>query len=304
MQPPSTILMIQPAAFGFNPLTDVFGSLSHLSPKHILERALDEFDIMVNSLLQCHINVLVAGDTVAPTKPAAIFPANWFCTMPNGSVTVFPMYSPNRRAEKRDDILMALSRQFVVKDMLDLGEYETEGLFLEGTASMAIDHEGQIIYACLTGRTHKTLVQHFARYHGYRAMAFTATSDNGQPIHYTNDILSIGERFAVLCETAIENEFERIAVKQLLSTTGHTLIPVSIEQALQFAANIVQVKNTKGDNILILSKQAFNSLTREQLKKLHSFGELLTVAIPTIENIGGSGIGSMVAPVFLAAKGK
>ncbi len=301
MQAASIILMIQPAAFGVAPQTCIFGSYSHLSPATIHQQALEEFDAMVNSLLQNNINVLVAGDTASPQKPAAVFPANWFCTNSNGVITVFPLQHNYRRAEKRDDILLALSARFSVNDVLDLSEYEAEGFFLEGTAGMVMDHNNKIIYSCIAPCTHKMLLQHFARYHGYRVMRFT-TAENGLRSNYTNNILSIGDQFAVLCEAAIHDEFERIAIKQLLSTTHHTIIPVSTEQAQQFAANMIQVKNTTGDDIIILSQQAFNSLTREQLKKLHSFAKLVPVAIPTIESIGCNSVAGMVAPVFLSPK--
>lgn len=301
MQAASTILMIQPGAFGFDQQTGAFGPLSHLPAHVILERALEEFDIMVNTLLQHHIDVLVAGDTTPP-KPAAIFPANWFCTNNKGIITVFPLHASGRRMEKRDDILLALSQKFIVNDVLDLGEYEAEGFFLEGTASMVIDHPNKIIYAGISPYTHKTLLQHFARFHGYRAMAFTAMTENDRPVNYTNNILSIGERFAILCEAAIKDEFERIAIRQLLSTTGHTIIPVSIEQAQQFAANITEIKNTRGENIIVLSRQAFNSLTHEQVHKLYSFGKLVVVPIPTIETIGRNSVSSMMAPIYLQEK--
>lgn len=304
MQAPTTILMIQPSAFGFNLQAgggNGYKQYSHLSASAIQEKALEEFDVLVHALLQNHINVLVAGDTT-PAKPSALYPGHWLSTTSNGIITVFPLQAANRRAEKRDDILLALSKKYTVADVLDLGEYEPENFFLEGTASMAIDHKNKIIYACLSEYTHKTLLQYFARYHNYRAMAFTARFDKHSPVAHTNTILSIGNKFAVICEAAIKDEFERIAVVQLLSTTGHTIIPVSIEQAQQFAGNMLQVQNTKGEEIIVLSKQAFNSLTREQINKLQSFGSLLVVPIPIIENIGGSGIASMMVPVFLPPK--
>ena len=304
MQAAATILMIQPAAFGFNLQAgggNGYKQYSHLPAKAIQEKALEEFDALVHALLKNDINVLVASDTV-PAKPSALYPGHWLCTTSNGIITVFPLQAANRRAEKRDDILLALSNKYAVTDVLDLGEYEPENFFLEGTASMAIDHKNRIIYACLSDYTHKTLLQYFARYHNYRAMAFTASFDKQLPVTHTNTILSIGNKFAVICEAAIKDEFERIAVVQLLSTTGHTIVPVSIEQAQQFAGNMLQVQNTKGEEIIVLSKQAFNSLTREQINKLQLFGTLLVVSIPVIENIGGAGIASMMAPIFLPLK--
>ena len=60
----------------------------------------------------------------------------------------------------------------------------------------------------------------------------------------------MGEEFAILCEEAIEEEWELIAVRQLLESTGHSIIPITREQMHAFAGNMLQVKNKKGENFL------------------------------------------------------
>ncbi len=301
----STILMIRPAAFGFNRETAESNSFQHWSnspAQSLQELAEAEFDSVVDTLTEHGINVLVVEDTPEPAKPDAVFPNNWFCTMENGVISLFPLFAANRRIEKRDDIPIALSKKFNVADYLDWSEYETEGFFLEGTGSMVMDHDNRIIYAGLSVRTHKILLEKFARFHQYRVMWFTARDENNQLIFHTNLVMSIGEKFAVVCEAAIKDEFERVAVIQLLSTTGHHVIPVSTDQMKSYAANLLEIKNNKGKRYIVIGKPALESLTREQVKKLSSYATLLPVNIPTIERVGGGGVRSMMVEIFLEPK--
>lgn len=296
--------MVRPACFGFNrqtAITNAFQQLPQTIPTAaIQEKALQEFDSMVAQLQQHNINVLVVNDTQEPVKPDAVFPNNWLGTTHSGIITLFPMQAVNRRAEKRDDILVALTKKYTVTDVLDWSEFEADGFYLEGTGSMVMDHDNKIIYACLCDRTHKSLLQKYAHYHHYRVMAFTATDESDFPIYHTNVMLSVGQGFAVLAEAAIKNEFERVAVTQLLLATGHIVIPLSTDQLKSFAGNILQVHNTKGESIIVLSKQALQSLTQEQVKKLQQFGKLLPISIPTIEAVGGGGVRCMMAEIFLS----
>ena len=100
----STILMIRPAAFAFNEQTaanNFFQSRDAAGNADLQQQVLAEFDNMVQRLVEHDIEVIVIDDTPEPPKPDAIFPNNWLCTFPSGVVSVFPMYAPNRRIEKK-----------------------------------------------------------------------------------------------------------------------------------------------------------------------------------------------------------
>ena len=301
----STILMVRPAAFGFNWETagnNYFQTNPGISKEELQQTALAEFDNMVQTLRNHSIHVIVIEDTKEPAKPDAVFPNNWLSTTPEGLVIVFPMYAPNRRAEKRDDILEQLEREFVVKDVQDWSEYEVEGRFLEGTGSMVIDHDEKMIFACISERTSMPLLEKFASSNHYQAIVFLATDKNGNPVYHTNVVLAMGEGFCVLCEEAIEEEWELIAVRQLLQSTGHTIIPITRDQMHAFAGNMLEVKNSKGENILVMSQAAFNSLRKEQKTLLEAYAKLLSVAVPTIEAVEGGSVRCMMAEIFLEKK--
>ena len=298
----STILMVRPAAFGYNEETaanNFFQQRSAGTGQALQKQALAEFDRLAEQLRTAEVDLLIIEDTAAPAKPDAIFPNNWLSTSPGGQVFVYPMYAPLRRAEKREDILQELAKRFVVLDLQDWSEYEAEGRFLEGTGSMVIDHTNQLIYAAISERTNLSVLEKFAATNGYQAIVFLATDEEGRPVYHTNVMMALGEQFAVLCEEAIEEEWEQIAVRQLLESTQHTIIPISRKQMKQFAGNMLELRNRKGESLLLLSHTAFGALTAEQRQELEKFARLLPVPVPTIEQAGGGSVRCMVAEIFL-----
>lgn len=298
----STILMVRPAAFGFNAETaanNYFQSNPDISKQEIQQRALTEFNLMAETLRSHDINLLIIDDTKVPPKPDAIFPNNWLSTSPDGVLAIFPMYALNRRAEKREEILQYIAKEFLVRDVQDWSEFEVEGRFLEGTGSMVIDHENKMIYACVSERTSLSVLEKYVATNGYQAIVFLATDKNGMPVYHTNVLMALGEGFCVLCEEAIEEEWELIAVRQLLESTNHNIVPITRDQMHSFAGNMLQVKNNKGEKILIMSQTAFDSLRKEQRQMLEAYATLLPIAVPTIEEVEGGSVRCMMAEIFL-----
>jgi hypothetical protein len=294
--------MIRPAAFGFNEQTatnNFFQTNAATEQSVLQQKALAEFDGMVQLLSAHGIEVLVIEDTLDPVKPDAVFPNNWFCTFPSGVMAVFPMYAPNRRAEKRDDVLQWLTRHFDVASAQDWSEYEAEGHFLEGTGSMVIDHDNRVIYACISARTSLSLLEKFAAAHGYHAIPFHATDLTGRPVYHTNVVMCLGHGFAVVCKDAIADEMERIAVTQVLESTSHTLVYITTEQMHAFAGNMLQLQNKDGDLFLVMSRSAWNVLDAAQKKQLSSYATPLVIDVPTIEAVEGGSVRCMIAEIFL-----
>lgn len=305
MQLTDTILMIRPAAFQYNPETaanNFFQNPTSLAPHDLQQAVRQEFDAMVALLRGKGIGVIVVEDTPTPPKPDAIFPNNWFSTNNRGALNVYPMCARSRRDEKRDDILQQLYKDYRVTSFYDWSEFEADNMFLEGTGSMVVDHQNRIVYACLSPRTNAVLLEKFASVNGYKAMAFTAVDAAGKPVYHTNVILSIGEGFAVLCTESIADEFERIAVVQLLESTGHKVIPITQAQVAAFAGNVLQVKSRDGAKYIVLSQTAYDSLSEEQKEALSVYGALLPVDVSTIEKVEGGSARCMMAEIFLERK--
>ncbi|OUJ70856.1 citrulline utilization hydrolase CtlX [Hymenobacter crusticola] len=302
MQAASTVFLVRPARFSFNaetaPSNSFQQNLAALTPDAVQAQAFAEFDAAVAMLRAKGVHVLVFEDTPAPPKPDAVFPNNWLTLHPDGRVLLYPMCAPNRRHERRADILEELGRQFRITEVVDLSPHEQEGRFLEGTGSILFDHVHRVAYACLSPRTHAALFAEVAATLGYRSVAFHANDQQGHAIYHTNVMMCIGARFAVVCLASITDAQERATVAASLVGTGHELVDITPEQVAHFAGNMLTLRVATTE-LLVLSQQAFEALTAAQRQTLGRYGELVPLAIPTIETIGGGSARCMLAEVFL-----
>jgi len=304
-QNPHTLLMIRPVSFGYNPETAASNSFqkeSELSQAEVQRLALAEFDLVVSQLKEKEIPVLVFDDTIEPKKPDAIFPNNWISTHNNGLIVLYPMMAANRRRERRQDIVKALSAQFAVQEILDLSSKELEGKFLEGTGSIVFDHQHHIAYACRSPRTNEALLIELCKKIGYEVMVFDAVDEKGGAIYHTNVMMWIGEKMAAICLDAIRSEDDQEKLLTKLSETNHKVIAISYSQMNSLAGNMFEVTNSSGKSFLLMSESAHISLLPGQLKEMSKHAEPLIVSIPTIEKFGGGGIRCMVAGIYLPVK--
>mgnify|MGYP002078140438 CR=1 FL=1 len=160
---------------------------------------------------------------------------------------------------------------------------------------MVIDHANKMIYAAISERTNISVLEKFTAANGYQAIAFLATDKEGNPVYHTNVVMTIGENFAVFCEEAIEEEWELIAVRQLLESSSHTIIPITRTQMQQ----VVSSPSSGGVRFLIMSQTAFDSLRKEQKQMLEAYSQLLPIPVPTIEKAGGGSVRCMMMEIFL-----
>jgi len=299
------ILMIEPVAFGFNAqtaLNNYFQQQSHDTATEIQRKALAEFKGMVDLLRSKDVNVLVVKDTPEPHSPDSVFPNNWLSFFEGGQVVLYPMFAENRRYERRNDILEYLSDQgLIINNIDDFTFWEEQGLYLEGTGSMILDRINNIAYAALSERTSKSLFLQFCSTFDLEPVYFSAyQSVDGKrlAVYHTNVLLTVADKYAVVCPEAIDNANERKAVLDSLEKTGKEIIPITEHQMHCFAGNMLQVENVDGVKYLVLSQSAFDSLDRKQTERLSAYNELIVVPIPTIERVGGGSVRCMMAEIF------
>lgn len=300
----STVFLVRPARFSFNAETAVSNhfqqAIAELSADAIQAQAFAEFDAAVATLRGHGVHVLVFDDTPVPPKPDAVFPNNWLTLHPDGRAVLYPMCAPNRRLERRADILQELGQQYVLREVIDLSGYEAEGRFLEGTGSLIFDHEHRVVYAGISPRTDADLVHHVAATLGYRPVTFHATDAHGHAIYHTNVMMCVGGKFATVCLESIADPAEQAAVADSLTSTGHELVAISLAQVRRFAGNMLTLQPAAGGReLLVMSRSAYDSLTTAQRHTLSRHCELVPLAIPTIETIGGGSARCMLAEVFL-----
>ena len=110
--------------------------------------------ILLRNCEKQDIDVTVVEDSPDPHTPDAIFPNNWISFHESGIYCLYPMFAPNRRKERKEEVIWKLYRKnFIIISLSILPAYESENLFLEGTGSMVLDRDKRLAYACLSPRT-------------------------------------------------------------------------------------------------------------------------------------------------------
>lgn len=303
MQTTSHLLMIRPVNFGFNAETAVNNAFQSAGAgEQAQEKALAEFDIFVDELEKNGIDVTVVNDTRRPYTPDSIFPNNWISFHENGTVCLFPMYASNRRLERKPAILEAISEKFRITRTIDFSHYEGEQVYLEGTGSMVLDREKMIAYACMSPRTHSKALSDFCEKMSYQPEAFESVDAKGQSIYHTNVMMCVADKFIVICLDSLPREKEKEKLITTLKNSTKKIISISFDQMNHFAGNMLQVNNRKGEKLLIMSTQAYESLTAGQLELLGSFNKIIHSSLMTIETNGGGSARCMMAEVFLPEK--
>lgn len=295
--------MIRPVNFGFNAETAVNNAFQVKSESNdVHNKALEEFDAFVKVLRENGVDVTVVNDTPEPYTPDSIFPNNWVSFHNDGSVLLYPMYAVNRRYERKDHVLDALTGKFTIGRKIDLSEYEKENSFLEGTGSMVLDRDNKIAYACISPRTSEKVLQDFCKQMGYRAVLFHAVDANAKAIYHTNVMMCVGDQYIVICLNSISDAKERENVVSVIKGTAKTIIDITLDQMNHFAGNMLQVENKDGKKLLVMSTQAYDSLTDEQKSILQSYNPIIHSSLATIESNGGGSARCMIAEVHLPVR--
>lgn len=300
MQTTSTVLMVRPACFAFNADTAGNNPFQHddLDPAQVAVQALLEFDNYVAALREQGVQVVVVQDTPAPHTPDSIFPNNGFSTHPDGTLVLYPMQGENRRLERDKGIRAALS-PFSIRRTLDLTGSERSERFLEGTGSLVLDRTARIAYACRSIRTHDALLDDFAEQMGYRVVAFDAVDRQGVPIYHTNVMMSVGSTLALVCLASIADADQRQHLLGTLQDSGKQVLDLSFDQLERFVGNMLEVRNDRGQALLVMSRSAWHALTQEQHNHIGQHARPLVVDIDTIERTGGGSARCMLAEIYL-----
>lgn len=290
--------MIRPVQFTYNEQTAVNNAFQQSGQQNNAQvKALAEFDHFAAVLQQNGIKVTVINDTEQPHTPDSIFPNNWI-SFHADRICLYPMYAVNRRQERKPAVINYLQQQRGPLPVLDFSYFEQQQLFLEGTGSMVLDRVARKAYACLSPRTHAAVLHIFCSQMNYTPVLFDAVDENGQPIYHTNVVMCIADKYAVICLDAIAKEEEKKAVLQSLQQDGKTVIPVSWQQMNHFAGNMLQVHDNNQQPLLVMSTQAYQSLTPQQIQQLESFNRIIHAPLDTIETNGGGSARCMLAEIF------
>lgn len=292
--------MIRPVNFGFNTETAVNNAFQVAGQDaQAQQKAQEEFDGFVQTLHNNGVDVTVVNDTPEPHTPDSIFPNNWISFHADGTVCLYPMFAVNRRQERKPHVVEKLRERFIIERTYDLTTQETQNRFLEGTGSMVLDRDLKLAYACLSPRTHKTVLDEWCRNLDYQPIVFDAVDANGRPIYHTNVVMCVADRYVVICLEALPNTQEREMVTNTINQSGKELISITLEQMNRFAGNMLQVASIPGETLLVMSTQAYQALQPEQVNRLRSYNRIIHAPLYTIETNGGGSARCMMAEIFL-----
>jgi len=303
-QAPRAVVMVRPHHFTPNPQTAADNAFQRSDAgrqaHEVAQQAYAEVTEAARTLQQHGVQVHLFEDEVPGRTPDAVFPNNWFSTHAGGHVALYPMYSPNRRLERRMDVIEMLKAQYRVQDVIDYSGLEPDGLFLEGTGAMVLDHVARVAYTARSNRANAIALERFATHFNYEPLAFDAVDAQGRAVYHTNVLMCVATDFALVGLELMDDPTRRAEVRQRLEDTGREVIALTATQIGEFAGNALELSNGQ-ERLLALSSRALQSLQPQQIKVLERSLRLLPLRVPTIELAGGS-VRCMLAGVHLAPR--
>lgn len=288
VQAPAAVIMVRPHNFAVNKETASDNSFQQKpeSEERLATKAYDEIT-RAAATLEAHGVVVHLFEDNGVVTPDSVFPNNWFSTHTGGHVAIYPMKAENRRLERRFDIIEMLKARYRVQDVIDYSGLEPDGLFLEGTGAMVLDHIDRVAYAARSDRTDPIALERFCTHFNYEPMAFDAQDEDGQRIYHTNVLMCVATDFALVGLQMISNAMRRDEIIRRLERAGRQVIALTNQQIRCFAGNALELQGRQ-ERILALSTTALSSLDTRQIEEIEKSARPVALDIPTIEKSGGS----------------
>lgn len=303
VQAPAGVVMVRPHHFRPNPQTAADNAFQASDPGSgalLAAAAYAEVSGAAAALADAGVTVHLFEDSDDGATPDSVFPNNWFSTHAGGHVAIYPMFSPNRRRERRSDVIDMLKRCYRVQDVIDYSGLEEDALYLEGTGAMVLDHIDRVAYVVRSNRANAVVLERFCTHFNFEPMAFDAADREGRAVYHTNVMMCIGTGFALLAPSMIADPARRAEILARLAQSGRTVIELSEDQVRNFAANAIELATPSG-LLLALSARALASLAAHQLAMIERSARILALPVPNIELAGGS-VRCMLAGVHLTAR--
>jgi hypothetical protein len=208
---------------------------------------------------------------------------------------LYPMFAKNRRQERKQSVIDAVKANLDINEVIDFTHFEDNHQYLEGTGSMVLDRTNKIAYACLSERTDEELFASFCTKMKYKPVLFHAHDQRGLMIYHTNVLMCMAEHYVVICLDAVYDPKEKEQLVHEFAATQKEIIDISFDQMDHFCGNMLQVKNKRGEHFLVMSTQAYQHLSPEQVSRLESYQPIIHSDITTIETLGGGSARCMMA---------
>ncbi|MCQ4628671.1 amidinotransferase [Shinella sp. CPCC 100929] len=280
--------MVRPRHFTVNTETAADNSFQVLADtgENLAVAAYDEISRAAQTLESHGVAVHLFEDEGKQT-PDSVFPNNWFSTHAGGHVAIYPMKAESRRRERRSDVIEMLKTHYRVQDVIDYSGLEPDGLFLEGTGAMVLDHIDRVAYAVRSDRTDPIALERFCTHFNFEPMVFDARDGNGVPVYHTNVLMCVATGFAMIGTGMMSDPKRRDEVIARLERSGRSIVALSNAQIENFAGNALELQGKDG-RILALSTTALAVLDAGQRATIEESARIVALDIPTVERAGGS----------------
>lgn len=296
VQSPRAVVLIRPHLFHPNPETALDNAFQRVGTVDVAAAAYEASTNMARALERAGVRVHLFEDETS-AYPDSVFPNNWFSTHAGGRIAVYPMFAANRRGERRQDVIELLKRDYRVQEVVDYSGFEQDGMFLEGTGAMVLDHIARIAYTARSRRADPVLLERFCTTFGYEPMFFEAADVDGTPIYHTNVMMCIATDFALVGLDSITSPTRRDEIVERLESTGRTVLPLTQQQVAEFAGNAIELTGSTG-RLLVLSARAYAALSPHHVAAIERSCQVLTLDTAPIELAGGS-VRCMIAGIHL-----
>ena len=301
-QAPNAVVMIRPHHFCPNEQTKKDNSFQAVQPydRQLLKRQAYEQATVAAKILENEGVVVHTFEDEGLETPDSVFPNNWFSTHSGGHIAIYPMYAPNRRKERRTDIIEVLKLQYRVQDVVDYSGLEYDDIYLEGTGAMVLDHIERVAYAARSKRTDSHALERFCSHFNFEPMVFDAADSAGTAVYHTNVLMCIGKDFVMAGFDMLSDVKRRAEIIKRFKAAGKTIISLSEQQINAFCGNALELQAATG-RILALSTTAYAALTAQQIIVLQQSVKLVPLDVSAIELAGGS-VRCMLAGIHLSKR--
>ena len=292
--------MVSPDKFRNNEFTisDNSFQAKKIQKSSISANAIDEFERLKKVILNKGVSVYSLSDDSEFDTPDAVFPNNWISFHNSNKALLYPMYALNRRFERKSSTLEKLSKQGIdIQIIKDYSHFENDNKFLEGTGSLVLDRRNKFAYCSLSKRSNNDLLDLFCLQMNYKPIVFNSFY-NSVPIYHTNVMMSICNKFSIICLDSIKDENQKTAVIANLKNSNLEIIDIKIDQMSSFLGNCIQLIDSKSNPLLVMSSRAYNSINNSQLKKIEKHTDIIHTDLKNIEENGGGSARCMIAEIF------
>ncbi|MEZ0016183.1 hypothetical protein ABIE76_000830 [Sinorhizobium fredii] len=228
IQAPAAVVMVRPHHFTVNTETaaDNRFQARWAAGEDLGTLAFAEITRAAETLRSHGVDVHLFEDMGSET-PDSVFPNNWFSTHAGGHVAIYPMKAESRRRERRSDVVEMLKARYRVQEVIDYSGLEPDGLFLEGTGAMVLDHIDRVAYAVRSDRTDTIALERFSTHFNFEPMVFDARDGDGVPVYHTNVLMCVATDFAMIGLGMLTDPARRREIVARLERSGRRVIALS-----------------------------------------------------------------------------